>query len=281
MTSDNSEEPEFSSAAASGDPHERVRTRSSFSLQRPRCPPQSDSRLPQTQNGEPESVDSSEQRLGAFRRPIGRDDGLYRGEEGFHSEAVDPDDFFKRLVDGDDGAWKVFFREMGGKERALIRLYACDAPPATVLDLLQEARLVLWEDLQERKIKNHVHLRIRYGIVILRVCVDRLRTGRREVPASDYLDARADVEGGDDPLSLTGDLACRLERLEALEACLGKLPKEDQALLEEYYVNDRSAAEVGTARGLSEGAVRIAVHRALKKLRDCLERGSKKGFWCF
>ena len=57
-----------------------------------------------------------------------------------------------------------------------------------------------------------------------------------------------------------------------LEDCLGRLGQRDRTLLLLAFYAERPAAAIGEALAMSPGAVRVARHRALARMRDCLER---------
>jgi RNA polymerase sigma factor (sigma-70 family) len=50
------------------------------------------------------------------------------------------------------------------------------------------------------------------------------------------------------------------------ETVLASLDLRDRAIVEQIYLHESNAAEVGVRLGMSEGAVRVALHRALKVL---------------
>ena len=61
-----------------------------------------------------------------------------------------------------------------------------------------------------------------------------------------------------------------------IRALLAKLPRRQRELLVLRMVSGLSAEETGAALGLSAGAVRVAQHRALGKLR-ALARAERLG----
>lgn len=71
-----------------------------------------------------------------------------------------------------------------------------------------------------------------------------------------------EVEVEDGPSSLTG--------VEDFDRHLRDLPSRDREMMRERIIGDRSAAEIAAARGMTEGAVNTALHRAFAKLRDNL-----------
>lgn len=61
-----------------------------------------------------------------------------------------------------------------------------------------------------------------------------------------------------------------------LEKAMQTLPARTQALIRDIKLRDMSNAEAGAARGMSETAAKVAVHRGLRKLTGFLLGGSGK-----
>lgn len=59
---------------------------------------------------------------------------------------------------------------------------------------------------------------------------------------------------------------------EALARCLGALRERPRNVIVLTFLQDLDAAQVAEATGLSEGNIRVIRHRALKSLRECLDR---------
>lgn len=55
--------------------------------------------------------------------------------------------------------------------------------------------------------------------------------------------------------------------------CLAELPKKYRRLLEQYYLQNMSLEEVGTANGFSRETARTLITRAKRKLRRLMEDG--------
>lgn len=53
---------------------------------------------------------------------------------------------------------------------------------------------------------------------------------------------------------------------------LEKLPERQRTIVSEISINGRSAADVAASLCMSEGAVRVALHRALKSLAALYRR---------
>jgi RNA polymerase sigma-70 factor (ECF subfamily) len=68
------------------------------------------------------------------------------------------------------------------------------------------------------------------------------------------------------------------EELLQLKKALGNLASTDRALIEMFYVQGKSTAEVAQSLGVSSGAVRVKLHRTLARLRNNmkLEGGAVK-----
>lgn len=102
--------------------------------------------------------------------------------------------------------------------------------------------------------------------------VDLLRRRRRETAAGDVaLEAAVERQfarwGGDD------EGVERLARLRrALETCLTKLPGEARRLILGFYRDAAPCAELGRDGGRSANAVRLALSRTRRRLRECAER---------
>ncbi|NIZ08925.1 sigma-70 family RNA polymerase sigma factor [Pseudooceanicola sp. HF7] len=80
--------------------------------------------------------------------------------------------------------------------------------------------------------------------------------GGRQVPIDDLADVLPDDTAGE--VTAAGDLT----RL------LGEIDDRSAGIVRAVGVEGQSAGEVGARLGMSEGAVRVAYHRALQRLRD-------------
>jgi len=58
-----------------------------------------------------------------------------------------------------------------------------------------------------------------------------------------------------------------------LLSCLEGLPERERSVLVLSFFDDQPAQRVGTTLGLSEGNVRVIRHRALQRLRGCMDAG--------
>lgn len=72
------------------------------------------------------------------------------------------------------------------------------------------------------------------------------------------------------PASPDADVGNAIDRGRLLE----KLPDRQRRIVEHIAIEGRSAGEVASSLGMTEGAVRVALHRALKSMGDAFRRGS-------
>lgn len=71
--------------------------------------------------------------------------------------------------------------------------------------------------------------------------------------------------------SETGSPAREDGRIAALEKCMGKLPEQSAAMVENYYFKGLRAAEIARGLGKREDMVRKALMRIRQALRHCVE----------
>jgi RNA polymerase sigma-70 factor (ECF subfamily) len=178
---------------------------------------------------------------------------------------TDPDDLsaLMRLArQGDDEAYRRLLLLVAAWLRAVVRrgLVTAGRSPADCEDVVQETLLAMhlkrdtWDPTQP--IEPWVRAIARYKLV------DHLR--RRGF--HDHLDID----------ELSGSLATRAEADAATaidsQRLLAGLPERQRRIVEEISIEGRRAAEVAARMSMSEGAVRVALHRALKALAAAYRR---------
>lgn len=163
---------------------------------------------------------------------------------------------------GDDEAYRRLLLQLAAWLRAVVRrgLVTAGRSPADCEDVVQETLLAMhlkrdtWDPTQP--IEPWVRAIARYKLV------DHLR--RRGF--HDHLDIDA----------LAGSLAATAEPDAAAaidsQRLMAGLPERQRRIVEEITIEGRRAAEVATRLGMSEGAVRVALHRALKALAAAYRR---------
>ena len=60
--------------------------------------------------------------------------------------------------------------------------------------------------------------------------------------------------------------------VDRLTLCLGALPQREQRVVQLSFSEWRSSAEIAEQLGVAPGNVRVIRHRALRKLRECMDR---------
>jgi RNA polymerase sigma-70 factor (ECF subfamily) len=145
-----------------------------------------------------------------------------------------------------------------------VRLYGLrhlrDAHAAA--DLVQQVLMMTLERLRGGAIRDPGEI-VSFVLGTSRQLVIDLRRGqaRRDRLLQTYAD---DVPAADPSSAPALDHA-------RLRDCLERLAERDRSVLVLSFYDERPARSVGTELGLSEANVRVIRHRALQRLRDCVE----------
>jgi RNA polymerase sigma-70 factor, ECF subfamily len=178
---------------------------------------------------------------------------------------TDPDELsaLMRLArEGDDEAYRRLLLQLAAWLRTVVRrgLVAAGRGTADCEDVVQETLLAMhlkrdtWNETQP--IGPWVRAIARYKLV------DHLR--RRGF--HDHLDIDALAEALPSQRDSEAETAIDSRQL------LAGLPERQRRIVEEISIEGRRAAEVATRLGMSEGAVRVTLHRALKALAAAYRR---------
>ncbi len=170
----------------------------------------------------------------------------------------------KRLMlsglDGDAGAHRRLLSLLSERLRAYFT-YRMSSAPADVEDLVQE---VLLSVHLRRESYDRTQPLTAWVFAIARYkLIDhwRRRKIRQTTPLGDVADfLAADTVVSDDGLDLTRALA--------------SLPPRQRALVENVKITGLSLSEAGGKAGVSEGAAKVALHRALKLLAERMRRAN-------
>ena len=129
-------------------------------------------------------------------------------------------------------------------------------------DLAQQVMLIAIERLRAGEIRNPDEI----GSFILStsrmVATGLRRTERRR----EHLHMRIEAS---EPVDVPRD--ARLFDADRIRPCLASLRERERTILLLTYYVERSATEIAAAMGMTAGAVRVARHRAVAAMRDCLE----------
>jgi RNA polymerase sigma-70 factor (ECF subfamily) len=153
-------------------------------------------------------------------------------------------------------------RELGPRIRSYGMRHGLGA--AAAADLVQQALLVVIEARRAGRIEDPA--RFAFGC-----CKNLVRDLRRGEARRGRL--LAEVE----PVLAAAVAEARPAELEPvigidrLDGCLGKLPPRDRLVVVATFYAEQSGDEIAAELALSPGNVRVIRHRALEKLRTCLE----------
>ncbi len=175
----------------------------------------------------------------------------------------------------EDESWETLMRAANrGDQRSYARLLVAVTPVVRGIvrarggalgvegceDVVQEVLLTI--HLKRQSWREDSPLRPWLYAVTRHKVIDAFRArGRRiEVPVEDFAEV-LEAPPGEDPLEAR-DMARVIDRLE---------PRAAQ-IVRAIGIEGESAAETGARLGMSEGAVRVALHRALKAVARLRER---------
>ena len=136
-------------------------------------------------------------------------------------------------------------------------------PPHDAEDVFQDVFARVYERLDSLRDDDAVRPWI--AQLTRRLCIDRLRTGSREVGTDleDLADAPAD------------DVLTELEEAFDVHEALAELPENCQVILDRFFARDESYRTIGDSLSLPAGTIASRISRCLDKLRDDL-RGKKQ-----
>jgi RNA polymerase sigma-70 factor, ECF subfamily len=183
------------------------------------------------------------------------------------SETTDvPDELVARAMTGDPqavGAVIAIIRPMVARN-CRARLGRLDRSDGFVDDVVQEVCLAVLTALPGYRVQGRPFLAFVYGIASHKVIdAHRAATRNRSEPVADIPDA---VESADGP----EQRALRIELSSEMGKLLDTLPEKQREILVLRVVVGLSAEETAEAVGSTPGAVRVAQHRALARLRKSM-----------
>jgi RNA polymerase sigma-70 factor (ECF subfamily) len=149
-----------------------------------------------------------------------------------------------------------------------VRLYGLRhlRDPHAAHDLMQQVLLMTLERLRAGKLREPERI-TSFVLGMCRMTVLEIRRGnwRRETLLETYGDTAEAVEVPE-PLALDAD---------KLAACLQTLAERERTVVVLAFFADKSGDEVAKELGLSPGNVRVIRHRALGRLRSCMDGGAE------
>ncbi|MGB3483677.1 MAG: sigma-70 family RNA polymerase sigma factor [Mycobacterium sp.] len=128
-------------------------------------------------------------------------------------------------------------------------------------DVAQEVCLAAMMALPRYQDQGRPFLAFVYGIAAHKVADAHRAAGRNKSDPTEVVPERFSVDAGPEQLAMNSDAAARMEAL------LKILPEKQREILILRVVVGMSAEEVAEAVGSTAGAVRVAQHRALARLK--------------
>jgi RNA polymerase sigma-70 factor, ECF subfamily len=183
------------------------------------------------------------------------------------SETTDvPDELVARAMTGDRqavGAVIALIRPMVVRY-CRARLGRVDRSSVSADDVAQEVCLAVLTALPGYRIQGRPFLAFVYGIASHKVIdAHRAATRNRSEPVADIPDAAEAADGPE-------QRALRIELSSEMGKLLDTLPEKQREILVLRVVVGLSAEETAEAVGSTPGAVRVAQHRALARLRKSM-----------
>jgi RNA polymerase sigma-70 factor (ECF subfamily) len=163
-------------------------------------------------------------------------------------------DLFRRACGGDRQAYAAFLTEAAPVIRRIVASRGIPGATAEVEDMVQDVLLALhakrhtWRDGEP--ITPWLYAIARYKAVD-----GWRRRGRPAVDIDDLAEVLADPAGG--------DVTARRD----VDRLLGALDPRSAQIVRAMSLDGDSAGQVGARLGMTEGAVRVALHRAMSRLR--------------
>ena len=128
-------------------------------------------------------------------------------------------------------------------------------------DVAQEVCLAAIQALPRYQDQGRPFLAFVYGIASHKVADAHRAAARNKSDPTDVVPERFSLADGPEQMALNADSAARMERL------LSVLPEKQREILTLRIVVGMSAEETAEAVGSTPGAVRVAQHRALARLK--------------
>lgn len=169
----------------------------------------------------------------------------------------------RRLAGGDRGAEAELFRRLAPRVRLYGLRHLRDAAGAD--DLVQDVLFVTFDGLREGKVREPEKL----ASYVLGTCRRVVAGWRRGAQRRQRLLERHGQELVPSPEEPAEPLD-----LDRLARCLTGLSERERTVVVLSFYAERDAEAIGLELGLTPGNVRVVRHRALSRLRVCMEAAS-------
>lgn len=130
-------------------------------------------------------------------------------------------------------------------------------------DLTAEAFLKAWQYIssQQKQVKDFRALLYR---IARNVVIDHYRSSRKESVSFE----QGEMEKLVDPNSDLAERVAHTDDMRQVFLVLDQLPDDHRELIILRYVQDLSIKEIAEAQGKTNGAIRVALHRAIKQVKS-------------
>jgi RNA polymerase sigma-70 factor (ECF subfamily) len=172
-------------------------------------------------------------------------------------------DLARRTAGGDREAQAELYRRLAPRVRLYGLRHLRDAAGAD--DLVQDVLLVTFDSLREGKVREPERL----ASYVLGTCRRVVAGWRRGAERRRQL-----LERHGEQLVPAPAEAFEPLDLERLTRCLTGLSERERTVVVLSFYAERDAEAIGTELGLTAGNVRVVRHRALSRLRGCMEAAS-------
>ena len=171
------------------------------------------------------------------------------------AETLSDADLVARCRTGDPAAWRELVDRYSRYVYAITRSFSLRDADAE--DVFQDVFTRAYEHLDT--LRDDSALRPWLAQLTRRLCIDRLRTGTREVLAED-----AEPEGLDQRIEELTDAL-------AVHEALAALPENCREILDRFFARDESYRTIGAALDLPGGTIASRISRCLARLREKME----------
>jgi RNA polymerase sigma factor (sigma-70 family) len=180
------------------------------------------------------------------------------------SEPVSDARLVARCREGDEEAWRALVERFSRYVYA-IAIQAFRLPEQDAEDVFQEVFARVYERLDT--LREDEAVRPWIAQLTRRLCIDRLRSGGREVAA----------DASELPEAAADDVLGQLEESFDVHEALAGLPEHCREILDRFFARDESYRAIGEALELPAGTIASRISRCLVKLRDTFEGRNPPG----
>ena len=174
------------------------------------------------------------------------------------SETLSDTQLVARCRGGDNDAWRTLVERFSRYVYA-IAVQAFRLPEHDAEDVFQEVFARTYEHLA--RLRDDAAIRPWLAQLTRRVCIDRLRAGRREQPA----------DGPELEESAVDETIERLDEALLVHDALAGVGESCREVLDRFFARDESYRTIGTALDIPAGTIASRISRCLEKLRGELE----------